>query len=127
MKKASTLLLLLFTIATFAQSTWKVDKAHSKVSFGVTHLLISEVTGNFGDFDIQATADDAFGNPSFTVDIKTASVNTDNSGRDKHLRSDDFFGVETFPSMTFNTTSVEKTGEKTFNLTGDLTIKDVTK
>jgi len=126
MKKIFSLLLLAVTVTTFAQSTWKVDKAHSKVIFNITHLMISEVTGNFGDFDIQATADDTFANPNFTVEIKTASVDTDNERRDNHLRSDDFFGTEEFPSMTFKTTSVEKTGEKTFKLIGELTIRGIT-
>jgi len=126
MNKIVALLLLVGSITTFAQSTWKVDKAHSKVSFNITHLMISEVTGNFGDFDIEATADDAFADPSFTVEIKTASVDTDNERRDNHLRSDDFFGVEKFPSMSFKTTTVEKTGEKTFKLIGELTIRGIT-
>lgn len=125
-KKLFTVLFFTTSTFVFAQSNWKVDKAHSKVSFNITHLMISEVTGNFGEFDIEAIADDSFSSPNFTVTIKTASVDTDNEGRDKHLRSNDFFGAEEFPNMTFTTTKVEMTGEKTFKLTGDLTIRDVT-
>lgn len=110
-----------------AQSTWKADKAHSKVGFGITHLLISEVEGHFGEFDITATADDTFSEPNFEVEITTASIDTDNEKRDTHLRSDDFFAAETYPTMTFKTTAFEKTGEKTFKLTGDLTMHGVTK
>ncbi len=110
-----------------AQSTWKADNAHSKVGFAITHLMISEVEGHFGEFDIQATADEAFGNPDFTVDIKTASIDTDNERRDGHLKSEDFFDAEKHPVITFKTTAFEKTGEKTFKLTGDLTMHGVTK
>lgn len=109
-----------------AQSTWKADNAHSKVGFAITHLMISEVEGHFGEFDISATADEAFSEPDFTVDIKTASVDTDNDRRDEHLRSADFFDAEANPSLTFKTTAFEKTGEKTFKLTGDLTMHGVT-
>ncbi|TJY34680.1 YceI family protein [Pontimicrobium aquaticum] len=127
MKKLFTVLFFTVSSIVFSQSTWKADKAHSKVSFNITHLMISEVTGNFGDFNIEATADDTFSNPNFNVEIKIASIDTDNDGRDKHLRSDDYFGAEKFPTMVFKTTNVEMTGEKTFKLTGDLTIKDVTR
>ena len=110
-----------------AQSTWKADSAHSNVGFAITHLMISEVEGHFSEFDIQATADDEFSNPDFTVDIKTASIDTDNDRRNEHLRSGDFFDAEAHPSLIFKTTSFEKTGEKTFKLTGDLTLHGVTK
>ena len=110
-----------------AQSTWKADTAHSNVGFAITHLMISEVEGHFSEFDIQATADDEFSNPDFTVDIKTASIDTDNDRRNEHLRSGDFFDAEAHPSLIFKTTSFEKTGEKTFKLTGDLTLHGVTK
>ena len=110
-----------------AQSTWKADNAHSKVGFSITHLMISEVEGHFGEFDIQATADEEFSKPDFTVDVKTASIDTDNDRRDEHLRSGDFFDAESHPSLIFKTTSFEKTGEKTFELTGDLTLHGVTK
>jgi polyisoprenoid-binding protein YceI len=89
--------------------------------------MISEVTGMFTDFEIEATADDAFSEPSFNVIIQTASVNTHNERRDNHLRSDDFFGTESFPTISFASTSYEKTGENTFNISGDLTMHGVTK
>lgn len=110
-----------------AQSTWKADNAHSKVGFAITHLMISEVEGHFGEFDIQATADEEFSNPDFSVDVKTASIDTDNDRRDDHLRSSDFFDAEKHPSITFKTTSFENTGEKTFKLLGDLSMHGVTK
>jgi polyisoprenoid-binding protein YceI len=113
------------TIST--QSTWRADIAHSKVGFAITHLMISEVEGHFSEFDITATADDAFSEPSFAVELKTGSIDTDNDRRNEHLRSADFFDAENHPTITFKTTAFEKTGEKIFKLTGDLTMHGVTK
>jgi len=127
MRKSIFMLLFIACATVTAQSTWKADNAHSKVGFAISHLMISEVEGRFGEFDIQATADDAFGEPSFTVEIQTASIDTDNERRDGHLKSDDFFAAETHPVITFKSTGFEKTGEKTFKLTGDLTMHGVTK
>lgn len=127
MKKSVLLLSLIVCATVSAQSTWKVDNAHSKVGFSITHLMISEVEGNFGEFDITATANDEFNEPTFNVEIKTASIDTDNDRRNGHLLSADYFDAETFPSITFTTTSVKSTGEKTFELQGDLTMHGVTK
>ncbi|MCW5515754.1 YceI family protein [Muriicola sp. Z0-33] len=127
MKKAIFVLLFMSCATLVAQDTWKADGAHSKVGFAITHLMISEVEGQFGDFEITATADEAFSQPNFMVTIKTASIDTDNERRDNHLKSDDFFAAETHPEIIFKTMGYEKTGEKTFNLTGDLTMHGVTK
>ncbi|MEW2920884.1 YceI family protein [Muricauda sp. ANG21] len=127
MKNTTLIFALVISMAVSAQSTWKSDGAHSKVGFAITHLMISEVEGHFGDFDITATATDTFEDAKFTVDITTTSIDTDNSRRDDHLRSDDFFAAETYPSITFKSTGYEKTGDKTFTLTGDLTMHGVTK
>jgi polyisoprenoid-binding protein YceI len=118
----------IISTAAFAQSTWNVDAAHSNVQFTVTHLVISEVTGNFKVFDGKVvTPGEDFNNASvdFTVDV--ASINTDNADRDKHLKSDDFFNAEKFPKMTFKSKSFKKVDGKKYKLTGDLTIRDVTK
>lgn len=127
MKKTIIALALLTGLFATAQSSWKSDRAHSKVGFAITHLMISEVEGHFSDFDITATASDTFGDAEFTVDIKTTSIDTDNGRRDDHLRSADFFDAEKYPSITFKSTGYEKTGDKTFKLTGDLTMHGVTK
>ncbi len=127
MKRALFILSFIACATLTAQRTWKADNAHSKVGFAITHLMISEVEGHFGEFDITATADDSFSEPEFTVDLKTASIDTDNEKRDEHLRSADFFDAETHPSIAFKTNSFEKTGEKTFKLMGDLTMHGVTK
>ncbi|MBO0331147.1 YceI family protein [[Muricauda] lutisoli] len=127
MKKAFFTLAFLTSLMVAAQSTWKSDGAHSKVGFAITHLMISEVEGHFGEFDIIATATDTFDEAEFSVDIKTTSIDTDNDRRDNHLRSADFFDAEKYPSITFKSNSFEKTGDKTFKLTGDLTMHGVTK
>jgi polyisoprenoid-binding protein YceI len=122
---------LLLTIASLplcAQTIWKADKAHSAVKFGVTHMMISEVNGRFNDFDVTVTqGKDDFAGSTVEATIKTASINTDNDFRDKHLKTDDFFNTEKFPTMTFKSTSFEKTGEDTYKISGNLTIRDVTK
>ncbi len=127
MKKSIIACILLVGTTLSAQSTWKADKAHSGINFAISHLLISEVTGNFSEFDIEATATDTFENPTFMVSIPVTSINTANSRRDDDLRSDRFFDVAKFPTMVFKSTSFEKTGEKTFKMTGDLTLHGVTK
>nr|WP_297782464.1 YceI family protein [uncultured Allomuricauda sp.] len=127
MKKAFITLAFFTSLMVTAQSTWKSDGAHSKVGFAITHLMISEVEGHFSEFDITATATDTFDEAEFSVDIKTASIDTDNDRRDDHLRSADFFDAEKYPSITFKSNSFEKTGDKTFKLTGDLTMHGVTK
>jgi len=120
--------LLLIVGSLTAQTTWKSDKAHSRVQFSVTHMLVSEVTGRFTDFTatLEQGAED-FSNSKVEATIQTASVNTDNENRDKHLRSDDFFNADTFSTMTFKSAKFEKTGKDSFAITGDLTIRNVTK
>jgi polyisoprenoid-binding protein YceI len=111
---------------TAAPVAWTVDPAHSEVSFRVRHLT-GRVRGNFRDYTASLSADPAqLTSGTVTVDVKTASVNTENEKRDGHLRSPDFFDVEQFPSMTFRSTRVEANG-KEVAITGDLTIKGVTK
>lgn len=120
---------LLLSLAAIAQTTvWKADKTHSNVNFTVTHLMISEVTGSFKDYDVTLTTNgDDFTTSSVEAVIKTASVNTDNESRDKHLRSGDFFLADSFPNMTFTSTKVERKGNDTYNIYGNLTIRNISK
>jgi len=120
---------LVSAVPLFAQTAgWKLDRAHSGMSFSIKHMVISEVTGNFKDYDIAVTSSkDDFSDLAVTATIKVASINTENERRDKHLKSDDFFNAEKFPEIKFVSTSVEKAGEKNFKINGDLTIRDVTK
>jgi len=108
--------------------TWTVDKAHTNVKFSVSHLVISDVEGNFKSFDGTMTSsksDFTDAKINFTVDV--SSVNTDNENRDNHLKSPDFFDVAKYPKMTFVSTSIVPLGNNKFTLVGNLTIKDITK
>ena len=107
---------------------WAVDKAHSSIKFTVTHMVISEVEGSFKIFDgtVEHTKDD-FSDAKINFSIDVNSVNTDNENRDKHLKSDDFFNAEKFPAMKFEGTSLTPAGGNKYKLTGNLTIRDVTK
>lgn len=107
---------------------WKVDKAHSSVGFTVKHLVISEVSGNFKEYDITVTSEkEDFTDAAFEATINVASVNTDNTNRDNHLKSDDFFNADNFPVIKFKSDSVQKVGDKNYKIIGDLTIRNVTK
>ncbi len=102
---------------------WKIDNAHSEVSFKVKHMMISTVTGHFENFDANITTeDDSFANATVEFNAKIDSINTKNKDRDAHLQSDEFFAAEKFPEMKFVSTSFN--GEY---LVGELTLKDVTK
>ena len=110
------------------ETTWKLDNVHSNVLFTVQHLMISEVTGKFKDFNVTFTASKSdFTDASINAVVKTASIDTQNENRDNHLRSNDFFNAEQFPDMKFRSTAMKKVGEQQYALTGDLTIRDVTK
>ena len=118
---------LLVIAPLLAAETFKVDKAHSSADFKIRHLM-SNVTGRFGDFD--ATIEIDRGNPAastveFTIDA--ASINTANDNRDKHLRSADFFDVEQYPTIAFKSTKIEPAGKDRYNVTGNLTMRGVTK
>lgn len=131
MKKVLSLLLVVLTGGTLAlaqTSGWKIDKAHSSVGFTVKHMVISEVSGNFKEYDITVTSQkEDFTDASFEATIKVASINTENANRDAHLKNDDFFSAEKFPEIHFKSGSVQKVSDNRYIITGDLTIRDVTK
>lgn len=113
---------------TATKTVWNIDPTHSEIQFKVKHLVISTVTGHFRQFEGTLETDgDDFATASIHFEADTASVDTNQTQRDEHLRSADFFNSEQFPKMTFQSTHVEKTGDDTYTITGDLTIKDVTK
>lgn len=106
-----------------AAATWSVDPAHTEINFSVKHFF-TPVTGSFGKWDVDLQYDAE--NPeksTVTATIDVASINTKNDRRDGHLRSDDFFGAETHPTMTFESKKVEKVGENKLVAHGTLTIK----
>ena len=110
----------------FAQTTWTIDKAHSKIGFNVTHMAVSEVEGNFKDFDgslVTKAADFNGAEVSFTA--RTASIDTDIEKMDNHLKSADFFDAEKYPEISFKGNLVKQGGK--YKLKGDLTMHGVTK
>jgi len=120
--------LIVLTLATFAAGEdYKIDKGHSQVGFTVKHLMISNVNGRFTEFDGVISFDPKdVTKSSVHVSVKTASITTDNGGRDNDLHNSEFLDVAKFPEMMFQSTKVEKRG-KDYVLIGDLTLKGVTK
>lgn len=119
---------LLMQTASFAQTTWKVDKAHSNVKFTITHLAVSDVDGSFKDFDATITANKAdFSDAKVNFTANTASVNTENERRDGHLKGEDFFDSAKFPTLTFVSTGIKAAGTNKYKLSGNLTLHGVTK
>ncbi|MBW5444725.1 hypothetical protein GE107_01415 [Cohnella sp. CFH 77786] len=111
-----------------ASYQWNLDKSHSNITFSVRHMMIANVRGSFADFDATVTADPA--DPTTaqaTVTIDVNSIDTKDAGRDGHLKSPDFFGVEQHPNMTFKVTQIKSKGGEDYDITGDLTIAGATK
>jgi len=116
-----------FTVVT--GTTWTYDKAHAKVGFTVTHLMISDVEGSFkkATATLTTTKDD-FTDAVVEMTAEAASINTDHEKRDAHLQSADFFDVAQFPSITFKSTSFKKAkGANTYTVQGNLTMHGITK
>ncbi|MCC7233146.1 MAG: YceI family protein [Bacteroidia bacterium] len=123
----TTTLVAAATTAAIAQ-TWTLDPAHTRVSFKTKYLVISDVEGQFKKFEgkiTSATNDWSDIKADITVDV--ASLSTDNEMRDNHLRSDDFFNAEKYPSISFKSKGIKTLGNNKFLLSGDLTIRDVTR
>lgn len=120
---------LAFTSSIFAQvQVWKIDNMHSSVKFSVTHLVISEVDGSFKTYDgsISTTKSDfTDANIDFSIDVN--SINTDMEKRDQHLKAEDFFNAEVYPKMSFKSISMKKIAKNVYELTGNLTIRNVMK
>ncbi len=115
------------SVSAFAQS-WSLDKAHAKLGFEVTHLMVSSVEGSFKTFDVKVTSSkDEFADAVIELTADASSIYTDNDKRDEHLRSADFFEVTKYPTLTFKSTSFTKTGDKKYTVVGDLTLHGVTK
>jgi polyisoprenoid-binding protein YceI len=108
--------------------TWTIDASHSRVGFVARHAMVTKVRGNFNEFEGTAVLDAA--NPAAStaqITIQAKSIDTRSSQRDEHLRSNDFFAMDEHPTITFSSTGVEQVADGEYELTGDLTIKDVTK
>ena len=107
---------------------WTVDKNHSNVKFTVTHMTVSEVEGYFKIFDgnVEVTKPD-FSDAKINFQVDISSVNTDNERRDNHLKSEEFFNAAQYPTMKFLSTSMKPLGNNKYQLSGNLTIRDITK
>jgi polyisoprenoid-binding protein YceI len=112
-----------------AQTTrWELDPAHSELGFRAKHLLIATTKGKFTDYKVTVLSDKAdFTDAKIEVIAKVKSIFTDNNDRDNHLRSGDFFDAEKYPELKFVGKSVKKVSGNKYKVTGDLTIKNVTK
>ncbi|MCP3138281.1 YceI family protein [Pyxidicoccus xibeiensis] len=109
-------------------TTWNIDTTHSGIHFSVRHMVIAKVRGNFQKFSGTVALDEQdVTKSSVSVSIDTASISTGVEQRDNHLRSADFFEVEKFPAITFQSTKVEKTSGNGLRVTGNLTIRDITR
>jgi len=109
-------------------ATYKIDTAHSEITFKVKHLMITNVTGSFTQFDATMESEAAdFSDAKISFEADVNSVNTNNEQRDGHLKGEDFFAAEKFPKLTFVSKSFTKKSDDEYTLTGDLTIRDVTK
>ena len=127
MKKILTALFAtVITTIGFAQG-WTADKAHTKLGFEVTHLLVTDVDGAFKSFDISINASkDDFTDAIITVTADISSISTDNDYRDNDLKSDHFFDAAKYPTLTFKSTSLQKIDTKNYKLSGNLTMHGVT-
>lgn len=108
-------------------STYKIDAAHSEITFKVKHLMITNVTGSFTKFDATMESDAAdFSDAKISFEADVNSISTNNEQRDGHLKGDDFFAADKFPKLTFASKSFTKKSDDQYILTGDLTIRGTT-
>lgn len=116
------------TTTTNSLTKWSVDTMHSEIGFKVKHMMITNVNGKFEKFaiDVHTNGDDlSSAEIAFSADVN--SIHTGVADRDAHLKSDDFFNAESFPQINFKSNSLVKKNEEVYTLTGDLTIRDITK
>jgi len=111
-----------------AKGTWGIDASHSEIGFKVKHLIVTTFTGKFDKYDVHVeAANDDFTDAKINFNAEVNSINTGNVQRDGHLQSDDFFNAAEYPKLTFNSTAVKKVSDNEFSITGDLTIRNITK
>ena len=110
----------------YVAGTWTIDPVHSEVGFSVRHMMVSKVRGKFTTFSGQIVTGADPASSAVTAEIGMASIDTGNEQRDGHIKSADFFEVETYPTMTYRSTGVRLEGGE-YILDGDLTLKGITK
>ncbi|MFF8771299.1 YceI family protein [Kitasatospora sp. NPDC015120] len=107
---------------------WTIDATHSEIGFSVRHAMVTNVKGRFTEYDGKLHLDGTTpANSSAELTIKVGSIDTNQSQRDEHLRTSDFFAAETFPEISFRSTSAERVRDDSYRMTGNLTIKDITR
>ncbi len=112
---------------TGTRSVWQIDPSHTNVEFAAKHLMISTVRGRFADVKGTVTTDGTPEGSQVEVELGAVSIDTRQEQRDTHLRSADFLETEKYPTITFRSTKIKSTGDDKFKMTGDLTIRGVTK
>ncbi len=110
------------------KTNWKIDTLHSQIGFKVKHMMITNVTGAFDQFDATIDVEDNdFTSAEFAFNANVDSINTGVADRDAHLKSEDFFNAAAHPHLTFKSTGVKKISENDYEIHGDITIREVTK
>jgi polyisoprenoid-binding protein YceI len=116
------------TAPTSLTGDYDLDAVHSRIGFAAKHAMVTTVRGQFTSYTAEIHLDDSdIANSTARIEIDAASIDTNNEGRDAHVRNADFLGVEEHPTITFVSTSAERTGDDQFVLHGDLTIRGTTK
>ena len=110
----------------YITGNWKVDPVHSDVSFSVRHLMVSKVRGHFRTFDAEIVTAENPLESKVTATVDLSSIDTDNPDRDAHIRSADFFEVETYPTLTYRSTGIREDGDG-YIVDGELTLHGVTR
>lgn len=111
-----------------ATTKWVIDPTHSEIGFKIKHLMITNVSGTFREFEAEAqTEGEDFTTVQIEAKIRTSSIHTNNAQRDEHLRHSDFFEAEKYPQIVFHSTRIEKVDNDNFFLHGNLTIKGISK
>ncbi len=109
-------------------STWALDKVHSKLGFTITHMMVSDCEGWFKKVDATITSSkEDFSDAVVELTADASSINTEDEGRDKHIKGPDFLDVEKFTTLTFKSKSFKKVSESNYKVTGDLTLHGITK
>jgi polyisoprenoid-binding protein YceI len=108
--------------------TYSIDPTHSRIGFVARHAMVTKVRGSFNEFEGSGYLDaENPANSRLSLTIQVASIDTRNADRDGHLKSNDFFAMDRYPQISYVSTRVEQVDEATYRVTGDLTIKDVTR
>src|SRR6185437_2810874 len=115
------------TIPGYVAGKWSIDPVHSEVGFSVRHMMVSKVRGRFTEFSGEIVTAENAADSSVTAEIGLGSINTRNEQRDNHIRSADFFEVETYPTMTYRSTGLAANDDGTWTVDGELTQHGVTK